>query len=640
MYNVQISNKLTSRRGARYRRKRRLSANTRFALKVIFAFLVSVITVLFLLPDPLDTSVSSTDGDHVSFKAIEEKVKLKAKEKFAEFKKKSFEKINVEEPVNGPLEKEEATVDNEETLQKDDWPYFGTSEMQIPYLPKGGGRFHEYSNGTSPYIITESIRQQSDDLARKRRTHIKNAMKHAWGGYAKYAFGYDELLPVSGKGQQNWFGVGTTLVDSLDTLWLMDMKDEFYQARDWVRDSLSHDVDHLVSTFENTIRSLGGLLSAYYFSQDTAFLEKAQDIGQRLFKAFNSPSGVPYFQVNLKTGIAKNELWSPQETQISAAGSLQLEFRELARITHNREYDEKSMNALDKLYALNPPDGLYTTAVKNSSPQIRPGLAGARITFGGRADSFYEYMLKLWLQTGKTETKFRQQYDKSMDGLHDKILRYSDDGLAYLIKLNSKRRNEIHEMEHLECFMGGLLALGAYTDPNGLDSKRAQRDLQTAKALTYTCYQMYAVTDTGIGGEISHGFKPLFKSKIVETANQHQHTGIEPKRNAEHYLLRPEAVESLFILNHLTGDPIYREWGWEMFQAIESYCKTKYGYGAHPDVRDRSKKPNDSMESFFLGETLKYFYLLFDPDSKLDLTKHVFNTEAHPLPILNPFFDS
>jgi len=288
----------------------------------------------------------------------------------------------------------------------------------------------------------------------KRRSLIKGAMQHAWSGYRKYAFGYDELRPVSGEGVRNWFGVGTTLVDSLDTLWLMGMKEEFYEARDWVRDSLSHDVDHLVSTFENTIRSLGGLLSAYYWSKDEVFKEKAEDIGMRLIHAFDSPSGIPYFQVNLKTGEAENEIWSRGETQIAAAGSLQLEFRELARITNNKMYSEKPDHALDVLYAMKPENGLYLTAVKNTEREPSFGRVASRITFGGRADSFYEYMLKLWLQSGKTEPKYRDAYDEAIEGLHNLLLRYSSpNNLAYLVKIDNRRT--IHEFEHLECFMGG-----------------------------------------------------------------------------------------------------------------------------------------------------------------------------------------
>eukprot|EP00584_Thalassiosira_punctigera_P027637 CAMPEP_0172579372 /NCGR_PEP_ID=MMETSP1067-20121228/139214_1 /TAXON_ID=265564 ORGANISM="Thalassiosira punctigera, Strain Tpunct2005C2" /NCGR_SAMPLE_ID=MMETSP1067 /ASSEMBLY_ACC=CAM_ASM_000444 /LENGTH=176 /DNA_ID=CAMNT_0013372091 /DNA_START=781 /DNA_END=1311 /DNA_ORIENTATION=- len=173
-------------------------------------------------------------------------------------------------------------------------------------------------------------------------------------------------------------------------------------------------------------------------------------------------------------------------------------------------------------------------------------------------------------------------------------------------------------MDHLACFMGGTLALGAYTDPKGMDSDRARRDLRTARALTYTCYQMYARTNTGIAPEFTD-----FDGK----------DDMQVPGNAKFYILRPEAVEAFYYLNKLTGDPICREWGWEVFQSIEKYCKTQYGYGPLKDVNN-PHSVEDRMESFFMAETLKYLYLLFDPDSEIDpLNKHVFNTEAHPVSI-------
>ena len=89
------------------------------------------------------------------------------------------------------------------------------------------------------------------------------------------------------------------------------------------------------------------------------------------------------------------------------------------------------------------------------------------------------------------------------------------------------------------------------------------------------------------------------------------------------YILRPETVETFFILNQLTGDPVYREWGWEIFMSIEKFCKTKYGYGAYEDVTDVNLQPKDEMESFFLAETLKYLYLLMDPDTEVDILNKV-----------------
>ncbi len=99
------------------------------------------------------------------------------------------------------------------------------------------------------------------------------------------------------------------------------------------------------------------------------------------------------------------------------------------------------------------------------------------------------------------------------------------------------------------------------------------------------------------------------------------------------YKLRPETAESLFVLHQLTGNPVYREWGWEIFKAIEKHCKLQYGYGIYPDVTSIGASAEDKQESFFLGETMKYLYLLQSPHHGVSLEKYVFTTEAHPLPI-------
>ena len=123
-------------------------------------------------------------------------------------------------------------------------------------------------------------------------------------------------------------------------------------------------------------------------------------------------------------------------------------------------------------------------------------------------------------------------------------------------------------------------------------------------------------------------------------ANQLGRKNIRLGNHPNKYILRPEVIESFFVLNQLTGDPIYREWGWEIFQAIEHFCKTDIAYGGIENV-DRFDRPMDKMESFFLAETLKYSYLLQDPDTEIDiLNKHVFNTEAHPMRMFPILFDN
>jgi len=485
------------------------------------------------------------------------------------------------------------------------------------YSPLGGGRFVEYKDGDTPYNIDKGLISRSDELARSRRVHVGNAMKHIWKGYKKYAFGKDELHPMSHTSTNNWGGMGTSLVDSLDTLWLMGMKDEFWEGRDWVRDNLNSDISKGVSVFETTIRSLGGLLAAYDLSEDKAFLEKADDLGSRLVKAYDSPAQLPYGNVNLHTGTAQNYGWTGGSFLLAEVGTQQIEYRYLSRATGKEDYEIKADRVFDILEKMMPDDGLMPLYINRAGT----GFSNKKISFGAMGDSAYEYMIKIWVQGGKKEQKYRDMWDKSMQGMHDKLLQKSfSNGFTYIADIENGRMD--HKMDHLVCFMGGALALGAYTDPNGLDSPRAQRDLKTAKALTYTCYQMYARTKTGISPEFV---------KFKDNAND-----MEVPASAPYYILRPEAVEAFYYLSVLTGDPIYREWGWEVFQSIERYCKLENGYGSLHNVNMPDMKPEDKMESFFMAETLKYLYLLFDPDSEIDiLNKHVFNTEAHPLKIFN-----
>jgi hypothetical protein len=132
---------------------------------------------------------------------------------------------------------------------------------------------------------------------------------------------------------------------------------------------------------------------------------------------------------------------------------------------------------------------------------------------------------------------------------------------------------------------------------------------------------MYARMETGISAEFV---------QFVEGEDFHIGSG------APHYLLRPETVESFFILHQITKDPIYREWGWEVFQSIEKYCRVGVGYGTLSTVQNKDSRPRDKTETFFIAETVKYMYLLQDPDTPVDiLNKHVFNTEAHPIRIFS-----
>jgi mannosyl-oligosaccharide alpha-1,2-mannosidase len=462
--------------------------------------------------------------------------------------------------------------------------------------------------------LTETLsRRTAGESPQARLDNIRGGMQFVWKNYEKYAWGKDELKPISMRGQDNWGGLGVTLVDSLDTLWLMGLKDEFWRARDWVRDSLHFGRTGSVSVFETTIRELGGLLAAYDMSKDEVFLGKAKDLGQRLIKAFHTRSGIPTGQISLRSSSGSKG--GSGAAVLSELGSLQLEFRYLAEITGDVSFETASMKALQVMHRKMPASGLFSVRINMADG----GAADSLITLGALGDSFYEYLLKIWLQGGRKEEWLRTMYDTAVNGIVNKLLQFSTpSGLAYLADWTGRTLN--HKMDHLVCFLPGTLALGAYTDPLGIDSPRAQRDLELSKALMYTCYQMYHRMESGISAE----YVQFQRGKDL-VAPSHVHF----------YILRPETAESLFVLFQLTGIAHYQEWAWEIWRSIDKHCRKGVGYGALRNVHNPREGVDDRMESFFLGETLKYLYLVQDPEKGVDLMKVVLNTEAHPFSILS-----
>ncbi|KAL7980814.1 hypothetical protein Chor_001968 [Crotalus horridus] len=448
----------------------------------------------------------------------------------------------------------------------------------------------------------------------ERQLAVIEAFRHAWKGYKEFAWGHDELKPIS-KSFNEWFGLGLTLIDALDTMWILGLKAEFKEAREWVSQELNFNKDVDVNLFESAIRILGGLLSTYHLSGDSLFLEKAKDIGSRLMPAFNTPSKIPFSDVNIGKGTAHPPRWTSDST-VAEVTSIQLEFRELSRLTG----EEKFKNAVDRVmrhvHSLSGKnDGLVPMFINTNSGQFTHlGV----YTLGARADSYYEYLLKQWIQGGKKENELLEDYVKAVEGVKMHLLRKSyPKRLTFVGELAHGRFSA--KMDHLVCFLPGVLALGAH---NGLPADH----LTLAAELAETCYQMYVQVETGLSPEIVH----------FNVHPQKDRKDVEIKTADRHNLLRPETVESFFYLYRFTGDKKYQDWGWEILQSFNKYTRVPTGgYTSIDNVQSPSHpEPRDKMESFFLGETLKYFFLLFSDDVNLiNLDKYVFNTEAHPLPI-------
>nr|XP_060613211.1 endoplasmic reticulum mannosyl-oligosaccharide 1,2-alpha-mannosidase [Anolis sagrei ordinatus] len=448
----------------------------------------------------------------------------------------------------------------------------------------------------------------------ERQLAVIEAFRHAWKGYKEFAWGHDELKPIS-KSFNEWFGLGLTLIDALDTMWIMDLKEEFAEARQWVATELRFDKNVDVNLFESAIRILGGLLSTYHLSGDSLFLEKAKDIGSRLMPAFNTPSKIPFSDVNIGRGTAHPPRWTSDST-VAEVTSIQLEFRELSRLTGEEKYQKAVDGVMAHVHTLaGKNDGLVPMFINTNTGQFTHlGV----YTLGARADSYYEYLLKQWIQGGKKENTLLEDYVKGIEGVKAHLLRKSQPKrLTFVGELAHGRFSA--KMDHLVCFLPGALALGAH---NGLPADH----MTLAAELAETCYQMYAQVETGLSPEIVH----------FNLHAQKDRKDVEIKAADRHNLLRPETVESLFYLYRFTGDKKYQDWGWEILQSFNRYTRVPTGgYTSINNVQNPSNpEPKDKMESFFLGETLKYFFLLFSDDVNLiNLDKYVFNTEAHPLPI-------
>nr|CDS30245.2 endoplasmic reticulum mannosyl oligosaccharide [Hymenolepis microstoma] len=442
---------------------------------------------------------------------------------------------------------------------------------------------------------------------------LASAMNYSWKAYTTYAWGMDEVNVISNVGT-HWMDASLTMIDSLDTLWMFNMTEEFNRCRDWITTHVNFDVDRDNSNvFESTIRLLGGLLSAFHLSGEKVFLEKAKLIGGKLIVAFNSPSGLPYTNINFGT-LRASLPGNGRIVTLSEVATLQLEFNELAVLLQNASIARPAANVyriLDKVKKLS---GLISTDIDMYHPE-NPILS--TITLGARGDSYYEYLLKVWIQTGKKSEWLQNEYITAVNGMRDNLIRKSvPNGLTFVGELHGSQFST--KMDHLVCFLPATLAYGYL---HGMPADH----LELAISLGETCFQMYNNTKSGLSPELVY----------FNLANSNK-SDFYIRRLDSFNLLRPEAIEAFFYLYQITKNPKYQEWGRQIFRSFNTYSRVEpAGYAPLLDVQLKVPGYKDKMESFWIAETLKYFLLLFDDSlaSKYDLRKWVFNSEAHPFPL-------
>ncbi len=421
----------------------------------------------------------------------------------------------------------------------------------------------------------------------KLAAEVKAEFLHAWNGYKQYAWTHDDLKPLS-KTWHDWYGQSLlmTPVDALDTMIIMGLKDEASATQQYLLANLSFDKDIEVQNFEITIRLLGSLLTNYQLTGDKRFLNLAQDLGNRLLPVFNSPTGMPYRYVNLKTGKTRDAKSNPAET-----GTLLIEFGTLSKLTGKPIYYDKAKRALVETYNRRSKIGLVGEWINVETGE----WANTDSHISGAIDSYYEYLLKCWLLFGDRDCK--RMWDDS------------------IVAINKYLADEVKRAPANELWYG-----------------HADMNTGARRATTYGALDAFFPAVLALSGDLKRA-RRLQESSF----SMWNEAGIEPeefdyrarKITAPGYPLRPEIVESTYYLYQYTKDPRYLDMGQQLWRDFVQYCRTDTAYSSLKSVVTKEK--SDAMQSFLFAETFKYFYLLFAPPDTLDFRNVIFNTEAHPI---------
>lgn len=514
----------------------------------------------------------------------------------------------------------------------------------------------------------------------RRRDAVREAFLRCWRSYKERAWMRDELTPVSGGARDTFGGWAATLVDALDTLWIMDLRDEFYEAAaaagslDWANTSST-----ALNTFETTIRHLGGLLSAHDLSGEPALLSKAVELGEMLYHAFDTPNRMPPFWLDF-ANARSGRLVADSGTASAVPASLSLEFTRLSQLTGEPKYFDAVSRVTDFLEISQNKSrlpGMWPKIIDFRSMTLSDGT----FTLGGEADSLYEYLPKMHALLGGLEPRYERMYRDAMDTARKYLLfrtMLPDSDLSKTIlfagdaSVNPGRNDGstgLNPMvQHLSCFAGGMFGLGGKL-------VQLPDHIKIGEQITRGCVWAYSSTTTGIMPEIFSVIACPWsanldtcewdESRWERDGDKRLAKGHASIQNSQ-YILRPEAIESVFIMYRITGDEGWRDMAWTMFESIMAATRTEFGNSAIEDVAVGSAgetRKKDEMEvsrafvlcplpfggggcdwsrsltghwlmvaqSFWLAETLKYFYLVFSPPELISLDEFVFNTEAHPL---------
>ncbi|KAG7090200.1 hypothetical protein E1B28_011804 [Marasmius oreades] len=523
--------------------------------------------------------------------------------------------------------------------------------------------------------------------AADHRQAVKDIFQRSYNAYRKFAFGHDDLEPLSGRFNDGRNGWGASIVDAMPTMFIMGFDDFFNEALTFVGniDFSKSQTPDTVSVFETTIRYLGGLLSAYELSGQNhgVLLDKAKQVADKMAFAWKQPNRIPYGNIDFSTNtptvglvrIAYHDMtwriteiptllervvspglerWVPRAfgynihpTDHSTAIllKLDLEWATLTKHTGNDTYRSLAEGTVRTIAAIPPPlpgnverymlqeaSFIVISSIGLAARTVDPAtnkFTDRIISWGGSSDSYFEYLIKYARLTNTNDNLFADTWATAVDSSIRFLLRISTVGDHVYLADQDGSGNIIGVGSHLACFNGGNWIYGGRLLNN-------ETIFRIGLDLTEACWNTYASTQTGIGPEV---FRYVTTNKTDSSNNAtltpEQRTFYEKHGfyiTGADYILRPEVLESNFYAWRATGDTKYLD---RAASAIESFnthllASKTGGYAGLNNVNNVTQGLIDDTESFWFAEVLKYLYLTFDDPNHISLDEFVFNTEAQP----------
>lgn len=302
---------------------------------------------------------------------------------------------------------------------------------------------------TLSFQATNQIDRKTNAEKAKYAERVKAAFLKGWKAYKTYAWGMDAVNPISQKGH-NWYAESLlmTPIDAFSTMHIMGLKKEEAEARKLIFEKLNFDKDFEIQQFEIAIRIMGGLLSSYQLDGDKHFLDLAIDLGNRMLPVFNSPTGMPYRLVNLRTGKVSGSVTNPCEI-----GSMLLEYGMLSKLSGNPIYYEKCKKGVVAVYNLRGKTGLVGSQINVETGK----WTNTQAHISGGIDAYYEYLLKGWLLFDDPDLK--QMWETSRNAINTYLADETKTGFWYgWADMNSGKRTAT-QFGALDCFWGAALCL-------------------------------------------------------------------------------------------------------------------------------------------------------------------------------------